>query len=612
MDGYAGKVLRANFTKREAIKESINKSVWKSLIGGVGYGAYVLYNEVSKEVSPLGPDNKIIFSTGPFQATNLPGSAKFVAITKSPMNSFFSTSAAGADFGLALKKAGYDALIIEGKANKPVYLEIENEKISFNDANELWGKDTYETTDIIKEDYGKKDFSVAVIGQAGENLIKFAAINVDKHSFFGRTGMGAVLGSKNIKAICVKGDKDIKVADKNKVKELRKELTRKIAEATSDFGKHGTSVYMGFAESVGEAPIKNWSGGTWSKGNKKLGAPTYTETIFKKRLPCPNCPIGCHRYVKVDFPEKYKMEGPGPEYETLAYLGENLLIDDLSAVAKAGELCNRYGMDTMEVGGIIGFLMECYEKGFIDKEDINGLDLTWGNADATIELIKMIAFRNNFGDVLANGILPTVEKIDPKTRDFAVEVKGICIGAHDPRARFGQALNFATGPVGPHHENANLSLPYWGVLLPELGIDKIPQPFEMEGTEYLVAKYQDWAALYNSLVVCRFMMEGEAMRFGDMVDCLNAITGWNIPLNEVAKTTERIFTLERMVNTKFGLTKKNDVLPKRILEATSEGPHVGKAPKLEPTLRKYYELRGWDENGVPRKEKIVELGLDKI
>ncbi len=612
MNGYAGKVLRINVSKRKATKEPINELAWKSLIGGAGYGAHVLYNEVSKKASPLGPDNKIIISTGPFQATKLPGSAKLLVIAKSPMNSFFSTSAAGAGFGLGLKKAGYDALIVEGKADKPVYLEIENEKVSFNDAGKLWGKDAYETTSIIKKDYGKKDFSVAAIGQAGENLVKFASIVVDKHSFFGRTGMGAVLGSKNVKAICVKGDKEIEVADKDAVKELQKKITKKAVKLTSGFREHGTPLYMSLAEAVGEVPIKNWSGGAWGEGSEKLGAPTYTETIFKKRLPCPNCPIGCHRYVKIDSPEKYKMEGPGPEYETLAYLGENLLIDDLAAVAKAGDLCNRYGIDTMEVGGIIGFLMECFEKGFLDKKDINGLDLTWGNADATIELIKMIALRDGFGDILANGILPTVEKIDPKTRDFAVEVKGICIGAHDPRARFGQALNFATGPAGPHHENANLSLPYWGILLPELGIDKIPNSFEMDETEYLVAKYQDWAALYNSLVVCRFMMEGGTMTFGDMVDCLNAITGWDMSLDDVAKTIERIFTLERMVNVKFGLTKKNDALPKRMLEATSEGPHAGKVLKLEATLEKYYKLRGWDKNGIPRRKKIVELGLDKI
>ncbi|MEA1965326.1 MAG: aldehyde ferredoxin oxidoreductase C-terminal domain-containing protein [Candidatus Aerophobetes bacterium] len=265
-----------------------------------------------------------------------------------------------------------------------------------------------------------------LIIQAGENLVRFAAISVDGHSFFGRTGMGCILGSKNVKAICLKGDEKTKVADKDKVRELRKELTKKIAKATSD---------------------------------------------------------------------------------------------------------------------------------------------------------------------------------------FAVEVKGIYIGGHDPRAGFGQALNFARGPAGPHHENANLSLPYWGVLLPELGIDKIPERFEMEGTEYLVAKYQDWAALYNSLVICRFMMEEGAMTFGDMRDCLNAITGWDMSLDDVARTTERIFTLERMVNVKFGLTKENDMLPKRILEATKEGPHSGKVPKIDSALKKCYKLRGWNEQGIPKKEKLEELGL---
>jgi len=614
MKGYAGQVLRVDVTKGEVTKEPINEAVWRSLIGGIGYGAYVLYNEVSKEASPLGPDNKIIFALGPFQAgRKFPGNAKLAVIAKSPINSLFATSQAGADLGLELKKAGYDALIIEGKAGKPVYLEIDNDKVSLNDASELWGKDTFETTDFIKDKYGKKGSSIAAIGQAGEKLVAFANICIDKHSFFGRLGMGAVLGSKNVKAICVKGDKEVEVADKDKVAGLQKGLTKKIADATAEFSKNGTPMYMAFAEMVGEAPIKNWAGGSWEEGNKKLGVPAYTETIFKKKLPCPNCPIGCHRYIKVDGPEKYKMEGAGPEYETLAYLGENLLIDDLAAVAKASDLCNRFGMDTMESGGIIGFVMECVEKGFLSKKDLDGVDATWGNGDASIALIEMMALRKGFGDVLANGVLPAAEKIDPKTKDFVAQVKGISPGAHDPRARFGQAVNFATGPVGPNHEYGNLSLPYWGVLCPELGIDKQPQdPFTMDGAAKLAAAYQDWGAIYNSLVVCRFMMEGAAMTFTDMVDCLNAVTGWNMSVEEAAKTAERLITLQRMVNIKFGLDKKEDTLSKRLLEPTPDGAHAGKVPDLEPAIKEYYELRGWDGNGVPKKEKIAEVGLDKI
>jgi aldehyde:ferredoxin oxidoreductase len=612
MYGYSSKILRVDVSNKRVNEKRLKNSVCEKIIGGVGFGAYVLYNEVSNETSPLGAENKVIFSTGPFQATNLPGSAKWVAITKSPMSSFYSDSAAGSDFGIQLKKAGYDAMVIEGKADRPIFLEIENENIEFCDAKEIWGKDTYETDAVLKKDYSKEDFSIAAIGQGGENLVKFASVIVDKHSALGRCGIGAVLGSKKLKAICIKGNKEIEVANEDKVKELRRELTKKISKTTTTLKRHGTPSYMSIGEGFGDVPIKNWRVGSWKEGNKKLGAPIYTDTILKGRLACPNCPIGCHRYIKVDSPKKYKMEGAGPEYETLAMIGENCLIDSLSAVAKANDLCNRYGIDTISTGASIAFLMECFEKGFINETSTDGLDLTWGNADSVIQLIKKIVFREGFGNILAEGIRYAAEKINPKTKELAVEVKGIGLPAHDPRAFFAVALNYATGVRGPGHERGNLQIPYQGILLPELGINKKPQRFKMKGIDYLTAKYQDWSSLWNSLVVCRFMIEG-GMTLTDMLDCLKAITGWNMHLYDLAKAGERIFTLQRLVNTKYGVTRKDDTLPRRIFQPTSEGPHAGKIPKpFEQSLEDYYRLRGWDENGIPQKERIVQLNISDI
>lgn len=612
MKGYCGKILRIDLTKKQIEKENLTEKVCKKIIGGSGLGAYYLYKEVESDVDPFDSENKIIFATGPFQATNLPGSAKWSVISKSPANSFYGDSAASAHWGRNLKRAGYDALIVEGKSEIPVFISIDNEEVNVVEAPELWGMDSFETTDHIVDNYGKEKASIAAIGQAGENKVSFSCITVEKKSFAGRSGLGAVMGSKNLKAIGVNGTKGPALADEDKVKKLQKDLFKKLRKQDPGLREGGTPSYMTVGEEFGDVPIKNWRKGSWEKGNAKLGTPIYNEQILERPWPCPACPMACHRKVKVDSPPKYKMEGAGPEYETLAMVGENCLVDNLPAVAKANELCNRYSLDTISTGASIAFAMECYEKGFLTKDDMDGLDLQWGNADAAIELIKKIGEREGFGEILAHGVTRAAEEIDPATSDFAIAAKGVELPAHDPRAFFGIAVNYATGVRGPGHERGNLQMPYQGILLPELGIENSPERYGMEGTDYLAAKYQDWSSFWNSLVVCRFQTVG-GMTYTDMLDCLNAITGWELSIEDSAKLSEGIFQLQRLVNVKYGVSKDNDTLPRRIFEATDEGGHPGKVPQpLEPILKGYYELRGWNENGIPRSETVDKFGLDEI
>ncbi len=611
MTGYWNEIITTDLTEKKIGKRTLGKTVWKRILGGSGLGAYLLYTDVPKGTAAYDPENMLIFATGPFQASKLSGVGKWSVVSKSPMNGYYGEANAGGDFGINLKRTGYDALTIEGKSETPCYIYIGETDCEIRDAKKLWNLDSYETIDKIKKDL-EEDVSVAAIGQAGENLVRFACITVDKHSFAGRTGMGAVMGSKKVKAIAVKdGNLDPPVTRTEKLEELQKEVNQALVREKTDYRKLGTPGSMDLWEETGDVPIKNWREGSWKEGNEKLAPPKYNETILEGRKPCKFCVVGCHREVEVEESEKYEMEGAGPEYETLGMIGENCLIDDLKCVAKANDLCNRYGMDTISTGSLIGFLMEAREKNHI-SEDVLESDLEWGNGDAALEIIEKIRKRNGIGNVLGEGISKASEKLGEETKDYAMHVKKVDVPAHDPRAHFAGALNYATGVRGPGHERGNLQMPYHGILLPEAGIWKNPDRFSMENIEYLTARYQDWSSLYNSLVMCRFMV-GDTVGFGKQVDILNAITGWGFHDYDVLKMGERIFNLQRLVNIKFGMRKDEEKLPDRFYKTTDEGGHAGEAPEnLEPHLEKYYEMRGWDERGIPTKETIQRLGLGML
>ncbi len=611
MTGYWNEIIDVNLTDRKIGKRTLSKTVWKKILGGSGLGAYILYTDVSKETEAYDPGNMLIFATGPFQASKLSGVGKWSVISKSPMNGYYGEANAGGNFGINLKRIGYDALTIEGESEKPCYLYVGEGCCETRDAEKLWGLDSYETINRIRKELDE-DVSVAAIGQAGENLVRFACITVDKNSFAGRTGMGGVMGSKKLKAIAVEeGDLNTPITRPEKLEELRREINQNLVKEKSGLREHGTPKSMKLWEETGDVPIKNWKRGSWKEGNEKLASPKYTETILKGRNPCKFCVVGCHREVEVEEPKKYEMEGAGPEYETLGMIGENCLIDDLKCVAKANDLCNRYGMDTISTGSIISFLMEARNKGHI-PEDVLEADLEWGNGDAALEIIEKIGERNEIGDTLAEGIVEASEELGEETKKYAMHVKKVDVPAHDPRAHFAVALNYATGVRGPGHERGNLQIPYHGDLLPEAGISKTPDRFSMENIEYLTARYQDWSSLYNSLIMCRFMI-GNTIRFGKQVDILNAITGWDFHDYDLLKMGERIFNLQRLVNIKFGLKKDEERIPDRFYEATDEGGHAGEAPEnLKPYLEKYYEIRGWNENGVPTEETIRRLGLNSI
>ena len=598
-------VLRVDLTTRRITEERFEDEILRLVVGGVGLGAYYLYRDGRTEVGPFDADNPLIFATGPFQATQLPGSAKWSVISRSPLSGYYGESAAGANWGDELKKSGYDAIVISGSSEKPVYLVVQDNQAEIRSAEHIWGKKTTAARAIIKGELAQPKASIAVIGPAGEKLVRYACIIVDGHSAAGRTGMGAVMGSKKLKAISVLGSKLPEVADRSQIQSLKKDWLPAIMERTGRLHSLGTPGFMPISESLGNIPTKNWQLGVWPQGNPGLGPNEY-EKIFVSPTACRYCPVACHRAVKVDEPAEYRMEGPGPEYETLGLMGQNCLIDDLAAVSKLNEVCNEYGLDTISSGSSIAFAMECFEKGFLNSVDNEGVTLEWGDANGALRLLQAIAMREGLGDILAEGTVRAARAINPRALDFAVAVKGVDLPAHNPRAFWAHALNYATGVRGACHERGNLTLPYFGLTIPELGIREKQEQFTMDGVIPLTAKSQDWSSLWNSLVVCRFM----GLTFSDMIDALNASTGWRMDIEEAGVVAERIFNLQRLVNLKFGVTKEDDSLPARIFEPVKEGPLAGKIlPDIEPILIEYYRYRGWDSKGIPTPETLRRLGI---
>jgi len=612
--GYWNKVLRIDLTNKKVVKEDVEDKIFRLFVGGAGFGAKILWEEVSPEKDPLHADNRLIFATGPLQGHPVPGGAKFSVVSKSPLTNTQADSAAGAKWGPFLKKAGYDALIIQGRSETPVYIYIDDDKVEIKDAKSIWGLDSYQAVDQIRKELGDERVSVATIGPAGEKLVRMACIVVDKHSFAGRCGLGAVMGSKNLKAVAVKGSKKVPVANLSLLKEYNRKYFKEIHNASIKSGlrPHGTPVLCITAEGFGDMPIKYWTGDTWPEGAKKIGAPNYTSVLSAKPYPCLYCPIGCHRNINIEEPTKYRLKGIGPEYETLGMLGTNLLIDDVKAIAVANDICNKLGIDTISTGACIGFAMECYEKGIISKKDTGGMEIKWGDPEILIELVKQIGNKEGFGSIFSEGALRAARKIGKNAEELVAHVKGLDFPAHDPRACWGMIPTYATGTRGACHmrgveEDVEMS----GFYIPEIGItEEKAQFFKREGKAFLAVKMQDYCALVNSLVLCVFMPDGGDLSFTSILDIFNSITGWEWDVQEAMKCGERIFTMQRLINLRDGYSKKDDILPPKMHIPAKKGFRAGKVPPVEELINEYYRLREWDENGHPSKRKLQELDLD--
>lgn len=611
MKGNWNKIIRIDLTNGKGTIESLNESIWRKYIGGSGLGAKLLYDEVDGKVDPLGPDNKIYFISGPFCGTSIPTSGRHAAVTKSPLTGAFAEADIGGFWGYELKKAGYDGIIIEGKSEEPVYINICDDEIEIKKASHLWGKDSFETEHLLKDEI-TKDIQVMTIGQAGEKMVKYAAIMTDGKDgrALGRCGIGAVMGSKNLKAIAVRGSKTVEVSDISKLKQSIKEVAPGIVQSSINMNKFGTSGGVIGHESYGNFPLKNWAQARWPEGAQKISGQRMAETILVGKYRCKTCIISCGRKIKIDEGPYKGVDGAGPEYETLGTLGGMCLIDNLEAISYATELCNRYGMDTITTGAVIAFAMELYEKGIINKEDTGGLDITFGNEEVMVELTKLIGERKGFGELLGEGVRNIARKIGGAAEEYAIHVKGLEPPAHDPRAYNGVALSYATSNRGACHL-AGFTHGFERVLpMPELGYDKPHDRHQTEGKAEFVIKMQNLSGVVDSLKVCKFTLQN-SLTIATLVDWVKYVVGWeDYSLEELLKTGERIYNIKRMFNVNCGISRKDDKLPARFLTLKREGEGIAvNLPNLGTMLSEYYLIRGWSEEGIPTEEKVQELEI---
>ncbi len=612
MNGYAGKFLEVDLTKGTCSNLTIEDAILKKFIGGSCLAASLYLEKYNIQADPLAPESPLMVMNGPMVGSGFPGTSRFAVAAKSPQTGIWGEAACGGNFGPELKKAGFDGLIITGQSPSPVILSVINGEPKISPAGDLWGKDIYEVTDICKaEDKGIK---VLAIGPAGENLVKFSAIGNDKAHFIGRTGLGAVMGSKKLKAILARGNQPLGKANEEKYKEIFKAAVKEIKESAFAESIHlmGSDAAMDLGMMNGDVPIKNWTVGEDYELSSNLSGPTMREKYLTKAHACANCPVACKRVCVVKDGPYETEEGPGPEYETCGTFGTMIMNYDLGAVIKANALCNRYGMDTISAGSTIAMAMELYEKGIIDKKKADNLELTWGNMEAVFALLKKISVREGFGNILAEGSLKAAGQLGEAAMDSVVQVKGLEPPMHDPRGYHGMGLAYMMSNRGACHlQHAAMGM--------EQGMVSWPQLFDMkddyegktsQGKAMMVFNSENYGILDNSLSICHYLMyclKPETLR-----DAFNAITGFDFEFKDFLISGARDWTLKRGINNLLGISVKDDVLPKKILTPLLEGAGAGSIPDMKLLRDEYYAIRGLTPNGIVSEEKLLELGLPEL
>ena len=606
--GYAGKILRVDLSTGQMRVDGLPENLLRKFIGVSALGAKIIYDELDPSIGPLDPDNLLIFLTGPLTGTMCPSCGRYCVCTRSPLTNIWAEAHAAGYWGPELKFAGFDGIVIKGKSERPVYLWIKDGAYELKDAAALWGRDAYETEEALRKELQDEKVKVSCIGQAGERLARISSIMNDMGRAAGRCGVGAVMGSKNLKAIAVRGTKMnvFPVAREAQLKEYLRKIYVSIRShpTVQIYTSYGTDGIMSMMHEYGDVPIKYFTRGEWTNGVRKLCGETMSKTILYKQYACYRCLIACGREVKVTN-EKYGVLGAGPEYETCASLGMLCMNDNLEAVSKANDLCNRYGLDTISTGNVIAFAMECYEKGLITKEGV-GLCLTWGNADAIIEMVNKIGKSEGFGAILGEGVRRAAERIGKGAEEFAVHVKGLEVPMHDPRAFKGMGLQYATSHRGACHLRGMMYHIEQGERVPDLGIHKRYERFTVDDKAEPVIAMQNWHDVLDSMIMCKFAIVPPA----SVLAMLQMVTGWDYKLPDLLKAGERAYNLKRLINARYGMTKKDDTLPKRLLlEPLPDGGCKGSVVELDRMLPEYYRLRGWDAEGMPTLEKLRELGL---
>lgn len=607
--GYAGRLLRVDLSTGQICEEPLEERKLKSYIGGSSLGARVLYDELDPSVEPLSPENLLVFMTGPLTGTACPSCGRYCVCTRSPLTGIWAEAHAAGYWGPELKFAGFDGIVFRGRAAKPSYLLVKDGVCELKDASHLWGKDTYETELALRRELNDEKVRVACIGQAGERLSKISSIMNDLGRAAGRCGVGAVMGSKNLKAVAVRGTKMV-VFPAAREAQLREYLRKIYVSIRSHptvqiYTSYGTDGIMSMMHEYGDVPIKYFTRGEWAEGERRINGEAMAKTILHKQYACYRCLVACGREIKVSSGRYAGLAGAGPEYETCAAFGLLCMNDDLGAIAKANDLCNRYGLDTISTGNMVAFAMECYERGLIGRDEV-GMELRWGDPEAIVEMVRRIGEREGFGALLGEGVREASRRIGKGAEELAVHVKGLEVPMHDPRAFKGMGLQYATSHRGACHLRGLFYHIEQGERVPDLGIHKRYERFTVDDKAEPVVAMQNWHDVVDSLIMCKFAMVAPASALA----MLQMVTGWDMKLQEFLKVGERAYNLKRLINLRYGMTAKDDNLPKRLLTMPlPDGGCKGMVVELERMLPHYYRARGWDDDGVPTHEKLRELGL---
>jgi len=608
--GYMGKILRVNLSAVDIRLEPLDPDRAKAFIGGRGLGISYLLDETDPLCDPLGPENKLIMMTGPLTGTRAPTGARYMVMTKSPLTGAVTCSNSGGEFPSMIKRAGIDGIIFEGMSPEPTYLWVTDDHAELRSAKHLWGKDTHETTDLLLAETHAKA-RVACIGPAGEKGVLFAGIMNEKDRAAGRSGVGAVMGSKGLKAVAVKGTQEIPHYDAEAFKAVAHEYLKKFKDATKDqpppLRTYGTAITVVGTQNIGVFPTRNFQQGTFEHW-EDIGGEALTEKYLVKAKACYACPIACGRVTKI-AEGPHQGEGEGPEYETIYSLGSDCGVGDLAALTKANYICNELGLDTISMGATIAAAMEMYEKGILTESQI-GRPLPFGDGEGLIEMCRKTAYREGFGDDLALGSLRMAKKYGHP--ELAIVAKGQEFAGYDPRGEKGMGLAYATSNIGASHMRGDPAY------IEILGVPMLIDPLSWEDKPQLVKDWQDVFAVIDSAGVCVFfsvrnyVTPTRDIRPEGLVRLLNACTGASYTLKSLVEAGERVVNAERLFLVRAGFSAKDDTLPFRIVgEPMPDGPARGHVCELHKMLPLYYEMRDWDAEGRPRAEKLKALGLDQ-
>ncbi|MEM2227157.1 MAG: aldehyde ferredoxin oxidoreductase family protein [Candidatus Bathyarchaeia archaeon] len=620
--GWIGKILRVDLSDGIIKSEGLSEEAKLSYIGGRGLNAKILFEELDPGADPLGPENVLVFSTGPLVGTMF-GGGRFHVSAKSPLSGIIGDGNGGGHWGPELKFAGYDGIIIKGKAERPTYLLIEDGRAELRDAGRLWGKTTWETEELIKRELGDRRLQIVSIGPAGEKLVKYAQVICNMSRSAGRGGMGAVMGSKNLKAIAVRGTGGIKLADPQKLMDMFSKVNEKLKPVYEEawmvkgrpncvwtsIGSNAT-VYSAY----GTLGTRNYQSGEF-EGIREISAELFREKYAVKPRGCHGCVVNCSQYYEIKDGPYAGTYGDAFETTQILCLGARLGIRDLEAILMLHSLTDQLGLEVIDLCGAIGFAMECYQRGILTERDADGLSLSWGDPEVVKTLIKKIAKREGIGDLLAEGVRHIASKLGRGSEAFAMHAKGLSFHGADYRGYQAWALSHAVSSCGSQHMRA---LPFGEAGMPPDKAERIfgsraaADRLTPEGKGPMVAWYEDFRAVADSLVTCKFFPKVDEGAFDYLAAVLNAVTGLRMTGNELRKVGERVINIERCFNIKHaGLSRKDDTLPRRMLEEPLRGKgSEGQVVRLEPMLDQYYEARGWDvKTGIPKRAKLEELGL---